>query len=337
RQCWCSSEPELSEFGPELDPGDCNMLCDGTIIGESCGGIHKMSVYEITSYKGCDSGDFDKQSQYASPEDQQIMGQLWDYQQKFDTTNFFMPTQSGVSSLTNASFPGTCNVEDDHKKLLTQIDVWDGAEKGAPRIFCGIYTHEKNHATKVKAVKETWASHCDGFVAFSDVADLELQTFKIKHEGPEEYSNMWQKARAIWKYINFHYKDDFDWFVLGGDDLFLIVENLRKYLLSEEIKRAAGGLGNGGPNPMYLGRRFRFIGENRIYNNGGPSYVLNQASVGLLASHLDDDACQPHAAKHWEDILVASCLKKNGVEAFDTRDALGRERFHPFTPAAHFG
>lgn len=58
---------------------------------------------------------------------------------------------------------------------------------------------------------------------------------------------------------------------------------------------------------MYLGRRFRFIGENRIYNNGGPSYVLNQASVGLLASHLDDDACQPHAAKHWEDILVNKC------------------------------
>ncbi|CAM9241499.1 unnamed protein product [Ectocarpus sp. 13 AM-2016] len=34
-ECWCSSEPELSEFGPELNPGDCNMLCDGTTIGET--------------------------------------------------------------------------------------------------------------------------------------------------------------------------------------------------------------------------------------------------------------------------------------------------------------
>ena len=50
----------------------------------------------------------------------------------------------------------------------------------------------------------------------------------IKHEGPEEYENMWQKSRAIWKYIYFHYRDDFDWFVLGGDDVFLIVENLRQ-------------------------------------------------------------------------------------------------------------
>lgn len=55
-----------------------------------------------------------------------------------------------------------------------------------------------------------------------------LVRFKIKHEGPETYGNMWQKIRAIWKYISFHYKDDFDWFVLGGDDLFMIVENLRK-------------------------------------------------------------------------------------------------------------
>lgn len=52
--------------------------------------------------------------------------------------------------------------------------------------------------------------------------------FKIKHEGPEEWGNMWQKSRAIWKYIDKHYKNDFDWFVLGGDDIFIIVENLRK-------------------------------------------------------------------------------------------------------------
>lgn len=39
---------------------------------------------------------------------------------------------------------------------------------------------------------------------------------------------MWQKSRAIWKYVDMHYKNDFDWFVLGGDDIFLIVENLRK-------------------------------------------------------------------------------------------------------------
>lgn len=78
-----------------------------------------------------------------------------------------------------------------------------------------------------------------------------------------------------------------------------------QYLLSEEVKRAAGGLENGGTTPAYLGRRLRGFGDdNRIYNNGGASYVLNQASVGLLADHLDDDDCQPHTKKPWEDVLV---------------------------------
>lgn len=56
---------------------------------------------------------------------------------------------------------------------------------------------------------------------------------------------------------------------------------------------------------MYLGRRFRPSGEDfRTYNSGGASYVLNQAAVGRLASHLDDNACQPHTAKSWEDVMV---------------------------------
>ncbi|CAB1112839.1 unnamed protein product [Ectocarpus sp. CCAP 1310/34] len=155
RQCWCSREPKLSELGPEPDHDDCNMPCNGTTIGDPCGGIHKMSVYEITTYQGCDSEEFDVPSQHASSEDQQIMGQPWDYQETFNSSSFFISIQSGVSSLTNASFPGSCNVEDDHKKLLAQIDVWERTQKGAPRIFCGIYTHEMNHATKVR-VGQQW-------------------------------------------------------------------------------------------------------------------------------------------------------------------------------------
>ncbi|CAM9450923.1 unnamed protein product [Ectocarpus sp. 4 AP-2014] len=262
----------------------------------------------------------------------------WNDQDKFDTRKFFLPTQHSTPSLSGDSSTKACAMNDDHKKMLTHVDVWEGASKTMPRIFCGIFTHRKNHFTKVKAIKETWAANCDGFVAFSDAADPDLHTFQIEHEGPEEHGNMWQKSRAIWKYINFHYKNDFDWFLLGGDDLFVIVENLRKYLLSDEIMGAAGGRINGGPNPMYLGRRLRpFDGDEWIFNSGGASYVLNQASVRLLASYLDEDACQPHGTTSCEDLMVAMCLKKNGVVAFDTRDESGRERFHPYTPAVHFG
>lgn len=40
--------------------------------------------------------------------------------------------------------------DDDHKNMLAHVDVWEGASKTTPRIFCGIFTHRKNHFTKVK-------------------------------------------------------------------------------------------------------------------------------------------------------------------------------------------
>lgn len=93
-------------------------------------------------------------------------------------------------------------------------------------------------------MKATWAKRCDGWVAFSTKTDESIPglvvhyqgvihthlAIEIHHEGREEYNNMWQKSRSIWKYIAHHYKDEFDWFLIGGDDMYYIVSNLRKYL-----------------------------------------------------------------------------------------------------------
>lgn len=103
------------------------------------------------------------------------------------------------------------------------------------RIFCGIYTMAKNHATNVAATRTTWAKKCDGFIAFSTETDAKYSAMRIEHDGDEHYDNMWQKSRAIWKFIYANLRDHFDYFLLGGDDMFYIVENLRAYLGSEEI------------------------------------------------------------------------------------------------------
>lgn len=46
--------------------------------------------------------------------------------------------------------------EDGHKKLLAQVNVWQSAQLTAPRVFCGIFTHQLNHATKVKVSQHRW-------------------------------------------------------------------------------------------------------------------------------------------------------------------------------------
>jgi len=134
----------------------------------------------------------------------------------------------------------------DDGKILDRITVADiktsadsqGNNPPPVKIFCGIYTMEQSHATNAKATRNTWAKKCDGFIAFSTVDDPSFPSVNILHEGDEAYDNMWQKSRSIWKYIHAFLVDQYDFFLLGGDDMMYVIENLRAYLGSEEISRS---------------------------------------------------------------------------------------------------
>jgi hypothetical protein len=202
-------------------------------------------------------------------------------------------------------------------------------EGGPPRIFCAIYTYDKNHKTNVEATRKGWAKRCTGFVAFSTVDDESIPAFKIEHEGKEEYDNMWQKSREIWKYIAANYADDFDYFLIGGDDMFYIIENLGYYLSSPEIREEFET-----KNGMHIGRRF-FPPNQIVFNSGGAGYILDKHSLKKIAPLLDSPKCYAHQVGFWEDVNVAHCLQVLDIKPYDTRDSQGRERFHPFSPGQH--
>lgn len=217
-----------------------------------------------------------------------------------------------------------------HGLLLARISIADPVTAPDVRVFCALYTMEKNHGTNVKAVKETWGKRCDGFVAFSTVSDPAIPAYKIEHEGDEAYDNMWQKSRSIWKFIAKNYASEFDYFLIGGDDMFYIIENLKAYLNSQEVRELrAKGTG------VFLGRRF-FPPKQNVFNSGGAGYLVDQAALAVLGAHLDSPECFPHQRGFWEDVNIANCLRVNGaILPYDTRDPLERERFHPFTPGQH--
>ena len=148
---------------------------------------------------------------------------------------------------------GACGLNDKSEgNMLAYMQLAVIDEKvPAPKILCGIYTMAKNHDTNVKATRETWGKKCDGFVAYSTSTDDSISAIEILHEGDENYQNMWQKSRSIWKYIHAHYIDSFDYFLLGGDDMFYVIENLRDYLMSDEIVKYTAE-----SDGIFLGRRF---------------------------------------------------------------------------------
>lgn len=60
----------------------------------------------------------------------------------------------------------------------------------APRLMCSVYTMADAHANRIRAMRETWAGGCDGYLAFSTESDPRLPAISLEHEGPESYDNV---------------------------------------------------------------------------------------------------------------------------------------------------
>jgi glycoprotein-N-acetylgalactosamine 3-beta-galactosyltransferase len=131
-------------------------------------------------------------------------------------------------------------------------------------------------------------------------------------------------------------------FSIGGDDYFLMVENLRYYLESEEIRTAQNGgiyLPSGDEKvqtPMFLGRRFAYMGDmNDIFNSGGSGYTLNRAALKTMV--VDGfPTFFPNLKTFSEDTMVAKLLRQYDILPYDTKDEAGGERYMPFMPGHHY-
>eukprot|EP01059_Diplonema_ambulator_P020830 TRINITY_DN3474_c0_g1_i5.p1 TRINITY_DN3474_c0_g1~~TRINITY_DN3474_c0_g1_i5.p1 ORF type:complete len:248 (+),score=61.25 TRINITY_DN3474_c0_g1_i5:129-872(+) len=193
--------------------------------------------------------------------------------------------------------------------------------RDAPRVLCMVYTTEKNHKTKVRAQTATWASGCDGFVAMSTKHDPSVPAVQVAHEGPEEWQNMWQKVRSIWAWVNMTQVDNYDYFLIGGDDMYVFTPNFKGYLAT--LKKG---------EPHYIGRRLYDPYGKVSFNAGGAGYTLSREALIALANNLDNPRCEPHGKMFWEDVQVAKCLRMLNIVPTDTRDIHKAERFHPVGP-----
>jgi len=196
-----------------------------------------------------------------------------------------------------------------------------------PRILCAVYTHAQRHS-QLQSIINTWGWRCDGFFAASTVTDPVVGAIKLTHEGKESYENMWQKARSVWAYIYDHYMEDYDFFFLGGDDVHLVVENLREYLWN--MKETLGDeivLGQ----PLYLGQHIPLYGGTRYFVGGAPGVVLNKNTL-QQAIEKTLPTCFANHTFTADDRLLSLCLEDIGIYGNDTADSEGKQRFHTMDP-----
>lgn len=202
------------------------------------------------------------------------------------------------------------------------------AHQSKKRVLCMVYTQSNGHF-RLQAIAETWGPRCDGFFAASNQTDKSIGAVDLLHEGPEIYENMWMKVRAMFQYAYDHYLNDFELFHIGGDDHYLIPENLRF--------TAATGSWEGpwdDTTPLLLGGSLAL--RNRRYCNGGSGYTLNRAALKLLVEKLfEHPRCMPHWQASYEDRLTSDCFRSAGLLCTDTNDDRNETRYHTWNVNQH--
>jgi len=283
--------PSLTRsIDPEMETPMSNSRRNDTSAGKVGGVIRGYQSWDATTHFVTNSSAAYTKSwalrpHGSPPADPSIVGSTWPppdprllANRRASETGKFPPKQPAELCKAKGQSSGPLDM---NKKLIDSVQVAPDNADGQT-LMCLVYTIAKNHPAAA-ACRDTWASRCDGFVVMSNEADPSLPSAHVTHEGPEEYGNIWQKVRSIWKYVQTAYAADFDWFFIGGDDLFVIPSNLRAYLHSPAMLEASMH----GAKPIFFGRRFQ-IPHGQLFNSGGAGYGLNRAALKLLVEHLND-------------------------------------------------
>jgi Fringe-like len=187
------------------------------------------------------------------------------------------------------------------------------------RILCWVLTFPYNHATKAKAVRDTWGRRCNKLVFISSFPDDDLGEVLLVNV-TEEHRFLWGKTKHGLIQVYENYGKEYDWFLKADDDTWIFMENLRHFLYSYSPEM-----------PIYFGCKLkRYVPQGYMSGSG---YVLSREAVRRFNEiALKDDIKCWNGTEGNEDVEIGKCLANVGVLAGDSRDELSRARFLPFPP-----
>uniref|UniRef100_A0A0N4Z0K6 N-acetylgalactosaminide beta-1,3-galactosyltransferase n=1 Tax=Parastrongyloides trichosuri TaxID=131310 RepID=A0A0N4Z0K6_PARTI len=183
-------------------------------------------------------------------------------------------------------------------------------------IFCLLHTSPKYKYSRAIPQKNTWLKRCTKYIYVSIEEDLELPSIKGNDIDGHEYSNV--RVRYGLKYIYDNYGDKFDWIYKGDDDNYVIMENLRLFLLNKNPN-----------NPHYFGFPINLKQKNyKTPYHSGAGFVLSKNSLKKLVTEAfpNHSICDSRPTSP-DDLVFGECLKNVGVEISESRDSKKKHMF----------
>ena len=187
------------------------------------------------------------------------------------------------------------------------------------RILCLVMTYPVNLKTKAVHVQATWGRRFDKLLFVSERSELvvSLSLFSVSAQ-LSGYHHLPAKTKQAFDHAYKRYFNDFDWFMKTDDDTYVIVENLRLFLASQNTSE-----------PVFFGHHLKPFVLPQGYLSGGAGYVLSKEALRRFGTR-PFGLCANDTG--FEDILMGDCMQKLGVVVGDSRDEFNRSRFHGYSP-----
>eukprot|EP00578_Thalassiosira_sp_NH16_P024268 CAMPEP_0181100498 /NCGR_PEP_ID=MMETSP1071-20121207/13226_1 /TAXON_ID=35127 /ORGANISM="Thalassiosira sp., Strain NH16" /LENGTH=897 /DNA_ID=CAMNT_0023183233 /DNA_START=126 /DNA_END=2819 /DNA_ORIENTATION=+ len=216
------------------------------------------------------------------------------------------------------------------RKIRNHIET--SQEKRDVKVFCAVYTYSGgiNHTN---AASETWGKRCDGLLYASDHSDLETGHVHLPSNSRMgfQYRGMTQRSRTILAYLYDNFLNDYDFFHISGDDVFLIIENLKEFLASDMVQNYENT-----PNQyVFAGFLMNHRFSLRDYLGGGSGYTMSKK---MLKAFVEGplQTCSTTREGGAEDVFISECAQElNKKYWIDTRDSAGAHRYHQLSVQRH--
>jgi hypothetical protein len=146
------------------------------------------------------------------------------------------------------------------------------------------------------------------------------------------YQGMTQRTRTILAYIYDHFLNDYDYFHIGGDDMFVIVENLKEFLASDTVQQWDR------VDDQYMIAGFRMLLKFRrkklSFFGGGSGYTISRKALKAFVEG-PLQYCDTEIERANEDIWFSDCANLLSTKLIDTRDSSGAHRYHQMSVQIH--
>ena len=143
------------------------------------------------------------------------------------------------------------------------------SRKKSIRILCWIPTGISDLQRQAVYIRDTWAKRCDVTLFMSSQRNSSFPTVGLNVTDGRLHNAA--KAKAAWTYVREHHINDADYFLKGQLDTYVVIDNLRRYLMTRNPDE-----------PEYFGHRFYLYGTNVTYVSGGGGIVLSRESLVRL-------------------------------------------------------